>query len=150
MNTTLTEERVSKSKEPKPQSVSEAESQPSLGTEHVTNYEAWVAKAPKQPMTLETVDPGPFGAEDVEIVVEHCGLCHSDVSVLNNEWGFSQFPAVLGHEVIGRVTAIGPNAKGLKVGQRVGVGWNAASCMYRFCKCWKLSLIARAGTNGSS
>ena len=50
--------------------------------------------------------------EDVEIAVEHCGLCHSDLSVLNNDWGISQYPAVLGHEVIGRVTAIGPNAKG--------------------------------------
>ena len=41
----------------------------------------------------------------------HCGLCHSDLSVLNNEWGISQYPAILGHEVVGRVTAVGPNAK---------------------------------------
>ena len=51
-------------------------------------YQAWVAKAAKQPMVLETVDPGPLGAEEVEVAVEHCGLCHSDVSVWNNEWGF--------------------------------------------------------------
>src|SRR5579863_4287247 len=82
------------------------------------NYQAWVAKAPKQPMVLETIDPGPLGAEDVEVAVEHCGLCHSDLSVLNNEWGISQYPAILGHEVVGRITAAGPNAKGLKVGQR--------------------------------
>jgi alcohol/geraniol dehydrogenase (NADP+) len=92
--------------------------------------EAWVAKAAKQPMVLETVDLGPLGAEDVEVAVEHCGLCHSDLSVLNNDWGISQYPAILGHEVIGRVTAMGPNAKGLKVGQRVGVGWNSGSCMH--------------------
>ena len=55
-------------------------------------------------MALETVDLGPLGAEDVEVAVEHCGLCHSDLSVLNNEWGISQYPAILGHEVIGRVT----------------------------------------------
>ena len=91
---------------------------------------AWVAKAAKQPMVLETVDLGPLGAEDVEVAVEHCGLCHSDLSVLNNDWGISQYPAILGHEVIGRVTAMGPNAKGLKVGQRVGVGWNSGSCMH--------------------
>ena len=65
-------------------------------------YQAWVAKAAKQPMVLETVDLGPLGAEDVEVAVEHCGLCHSDLSVLNNDWGISQYPAVLGHEVIGR------------------------------------------------
>ena len=91
---------------------------------------AWVARTAKQPMVLETVDLGPLGAEDVEVAVEHCGLCHSDLSVLNNEWGISQYPAILGHEVIGRITAVGPNAKGLKVGQRVGVGWNSGSCMH--------------------
>jgi alcohol/geraniol dehydrogenase (NADP+) len=91
---------------------------------------AWVAKAAKQPMVLESVDLGPLGIEDVEIAVEYCGLCHSDVSVLNNEWGISQYPAILGHEVTGRITAMGPNAKGLTIGQRVGVGWNSASCMH--------------------
>jgi uncharacterized zinc-type alcohol dehydrogenase-like protein len=81
-------------------------------------------------MALKTVDLGQFHPEDVEITVEHCGLCHSDLSVLKNEWGISQYPAILGHEVIGRITAVGPNAKGLKVGQRVGVGWNSGSCMH--------------------
>jgi uncharacterized zinc-type alcohol dehydrogenase-like protein len=94
------------------------------------NYQAWVAKAAKQPVVLETVDPGPLGAEEVEVAVEYCGLCHSDISILNNEWGLSQYPAILGHEVIGRVTAVGPNAKGLAVGRRVGVGWNSGSCMH--------------------
>src|SRR5271168_2081991 len=94
------------------------------------NYKAWIAKAPKQPLTLETVDLGPLGAEDVEVAVEYCGLCHSDVSILNNEWGISQYPAILGHEAVGRVTAVGPNAKGLKVGQRVGIGWTSVSCMH--------------------
>jgi uncharacterized zinc-type alcohol dehydrogenase-like protein len=89
-----------------------------------------MAKTAKQPMVLEPVDLGPLGAEDVHIAVEHCGLCHSDLSVLNNEWGLSQYPAILGHEVIGRVTAAGPSAKGLTVGQRVGVGWNLGSCMH--------------------
>ena len=56
------------------------------------NYQAWIAKAAKQPMVLETVDLGPLGAEDVEVAVEHCGLCHSDLSVLNNDWG--QVPAL--------------------------------------------------------
>src|SRR3989442_9206256 len=80
------------------------------------NYKAWVAKAAKQPMVLETVDLGPLGVDDVEVAVEHSGLCHSDLSALNNDWGNSQYPAILGHEVTRRVTAIGPNAKRLKVG----------------------------------
>ena len=94
------------------------------------NYKAWVTKAAKQPMVLETVDLGSLGAEEVEVAVEHCGLCHSDLSVFNNEWGISQYPAILGHEVVGRITAVGSNAKGVKVGQRVGVGWYAGSCMH--------------------
>ena len=94
-------------------------------------YKAWITKAAKQPMVLETVNLGPLGAEDVEVAVDHCGLCHSDISILTNDWGISQYPAILGHEVVGRVTAVGPNAKkGLKVGQRVGVGWFSASDMH--------------------
>jgi uncharacterized zinc-type alcohol dehydrogenase-like protein len=93
-------------------------------------YKAWTVKAAKQPMVLETVDLGPLGAEDVEVAVEHCGLCHSDLSVFNNDWGNSQYPAILGHEVVGRVTAVGPHAKGRQVGQRVGVGWFSASDMH--------------------
>ena len=95
-----------------------------------TNYEGWVANGAKQPMVLENVDLGPLAAEDVEVAVEHCGVCRSDLSVLNNDWGFSQYPAILGHEVIGRVTGVGPNAKGVRVGQRVGVGWSSGSCMH--------------------
>jgi uncharacterized zinc-type alcohol dehydrogenase-like protein len=81
-------------------------------------------------MVLEPVDLGPLGSEDVEVAVEHCGLCHSDLSVWNNEWGISQYPAILGHEVVGRITAVGPNAKGVQIGQRAGVGWNAGSDMH--------------------
>src|ERR1700720_2304370 len=94
------------------------------------NYKSWVTKAAKQPMVFETLDPGPLGDEEVEVAVEHCGLCHSDLSVFNNDWGLSQYPAILGHEVVGRITAGGPNAKGLQGGQRVGVGWFSASCLH--------------------
>jgi uncharacterized zinc-type alcohol dehydrogenase-like protein len=94
------------------------------------NYQAYVARGAKQDFALQALDPGPLGAEDVEVAVEHCGLCHSDVSVLNNEWGLSQYPAVLGHEAVGRITAIGPNTKGLSIGQRVGVGWYSGSDMH--------------------
>ena len=93
-------------------------------------HKAWVANAAKQPMVLETMDPGPLGAEDVEVAVEYCGVCHSDLSVLNNDWGISQYPAILGHEVVGRVTAVGSSAKRINVGRRVGVGWYSASCMH--------------------
>ncbi len=74
-------------------------------------------------------DPGPLGEEQVEIAVEYCGICHSDLSMVDNEWGNSQYPLVPGHEVAGRVVAVGPRVKGLKEGQRVGLGWFAESCM---------------------
>ena len=75
-------------------------------------------------------DPGPLHAEQVEIKVEHCGICHSDLSMLDNEWNRTQYPFVPGHEIVGTVAALGAQAKGLKVGQRVGVGWFTGSCMH--------------------
>src|SRR3954464_10760248 len=106
------------------------QSRRSTEAEASTSYEAWVATAAKRPMVRETIDVGPLADEEVEVVVEHCGLCHSDLSVFNNEGGNAQFPATLGPEVVGRITALGPSAKRLKVGQRVGVGWYAGSDMH--------------------
>jgi uncharacterized zinc-type alcohol dehydrogenase-like protein len=97
---------------------------------------AWAAKQAGGKLEPFEYDPDPLGAEEVEIEVDHCGICHSDLSMLDNEWGVSSYPLVPGHEAIGRVVAMGDNAreKGLKVGQRVGVGWNAASCLHcEFC-----------------
>ena len=94
------------------------------------SVKAWVATGAKQKLVLQDVDLGPLGGEEVEVAVDHCGLCHSDVSMLNNEWGMSNYPAIFGHEVVGRVTAVGPAAKGVRIGQQVGVGWTAGSCMH--------------------
>lgn len=74
-------------------------------------------------------DPGELGANDVEINIEYCGICHSDLSMLNNEWGMTRYPLVPGHEVVGVVGAVGNQVKHLKVGQRVGAGWQAGYCM---------------------
>jgi uncharacterized zinc-type alcohol dehydrogenase-like protein len=92
--------------------------------------EAWVADGAKGKLTRQQVDLGALGTEEVEVQVEHCGLCHSDLSLLNNDWGMTSFPAIFGHEAIGRVVALGSGAKGLAVGQRVGIGWTAESCMH--------------------
>ncbi len=91
---------------------------------------AWATKGPNQPLEPYAYDPGPLAPEDVEIAVENSGLCHSDVSVMNNEWGISSYPVIPGHEVIGRIVALGDNAKGLSIGQRVGLGWGSGSCMH--------------------
>ena len=91
---------------------------------------AWAAHGPKQALVPYQFDPGPLGPEEVEVAVEYCGICHSDLSVWNDDWGISKYPLVAGHEAIGRVIAVGEQARGLKVGQRVGVGWTAMSCMH--------------------
>jgi len=70
-----------------------------------------------------------LGAEEVEIDVEYCGICHSDLSMWHGDWGMTSFPFVPGHEVIGTVSAVGTAAKKLKVGDRVGLGWISGSCM---------------------
>lgn len=75
-------------------------------------------------------DPGPLGKQEVEIQVEYCGICHSDLSMLDNEWGISQYPLVPGHEVVGTIAAVGEEVTTLTVGQRVGLGWFSHSCMH--------------------
>jgi uncharacterized zinc-type alcohol dehydrogenase-like protein len=72
----------------------------------------------------------PLGSSDVEIAVESCGICHSDMSMLDNAWGFTQYPFVGGHEVIGRVAATGDAVPGLMIGDLVGLGWYCRSCMH--------------------
>jgi uncharacterized zinc-type alcohol dehydrogenase-like protein len=73
-------------------------------------------------------DPGELGPQEVEIGVSHCGICHSDVHLISNDWGTSQYPFIPGHEVIGAVTAVGVDVRTLAVGQRVGLGWQSNSC----------------------
>ncbi|OTG80222.1 alcohol dehydrogenase [Acinetobacter sp. ANC 5054] len=75
-------------------------------------------------------DAGDLQAHQVEVKVEYCGLCHSDISIIENDWKSSVYPAVPGHEIIGTITQLGSEAKGLKVGQRVGIGWTAESCQH--------------------
>jgi uncharacterized zinc-type alcohol dehydrogenase-like protein len=92
-------------------------------------YNAYAAQSAKSQLEQFAFDPGPLGVEEVEIEVSHCGLCHSDLSMLDNDWGMSKYPFVPGHEVTGTVSALGEQAKGLKLGQRVGLGWWAHSCL---------------------
>ncbi len=90
-------------------------------------------------------DPGPLGETEVEIKVEYCGLCHSDLSMVNNEWGISRYPLIPGHEIIGTVAALGPDAQGLTLGQRVGLGWFANSDLTcDWCKSGNHHLCASA------
>lgn len=92
-------------------------------------YKAYAAPQPGGRLEPFEYDPGPLGPEYVEIHVRYCGICHSDLSMLDNEWGFSQYPLVPGHEVIGTVAAVGQEVRNIRPGMTVGLGWYAQSCM---------------------
>lgn len=91
---------------------------------------ALAAMRPGGPLEAFAYDPGPLPAEQVEIAVEHCGVCHSDLSLLDNEWQNARYPLVPGHEVVGRIVATGDRVQGLQAGDRVGLGWISGSCMH--------------------
>jgi uncharacterized zinc-type alcohol dehydrogenase-like protein len=91
---------------------------------------AWAASSAGAALAPFEYAPGPLGDEEVEIAVSHCGICHSDLSMIDNAWSNSSYPLVPGHEAIGTVRALGAHAKGVRVGQRVGLGWMSASCMH--------------------
>ena len=94
-------------------------------TQKTPAYGARAAKAPVAPMTIERRDPGPH---DVEIEILYCGICHSDVHKVNDDWGNTQFPIVPGHEIVGRVVSQGARASRYREGDLVGVGCFVDSC----------------------
>jgi uncharacterized zinc-type alcohol dehydrogenase-like protein len=88
-------------------------------------FSAASASSPLGPTTIERRQPT---ATDVQIKILYCGVCHSDLHFVRDEWHFTQYPAVPGHEIVGRVTAVGVGVKKFKVGDSVGVGCLVDSC----------------------
>lgn len=91
----------------------------------VSAYGAVRHDAPLQPVKIERRALGPH---DVDIEITHCGICHSDLHFVKGEWGAQPAPSVPGHEIVGRVRAVGAHVKKHKVGDRVGVGCMVDSC----------------------
>ncbi len=89
---------------------------------------AYAAKSKGAKLELFEYDPGELGEHQVEIDVESCGICHSDLSMLDNEWGMTRYPFVPGHEVIGVISAKGEKVTSLAIGDRVGLGWQSGYC----------------------
>jgi hypothetical protein len=117
----------------------------------VKAYAAAKASGLLQPFEHE---PGPLGTEHVDIDVRYCGICHSDLSMLDNEWGFSRYPLVAGHEVIGTVAAVGGGVRNVRPGQTVGLGWYSQSCMmchecllgdHNLCATAEATIVGRPG-----
>jgi uncharacterized zinc-type alcohol dehydrogenase-like protein len=89
---------------------------------------AFAAFEPKGELKPFEYDPGELKAHEVEIDVHYSGICHSDLSVIDNEWGMTQYPIVPGHEVVGKIAKVGDHVKHLTVSQMVGLGWHAGYC----------------------
>ncbi|MBF0289599.1 MAG: NAD(P)-dependent alcohol dehydrogenase [SAR324 cluster bacterium] len=98
-----------------------------MSTYQVNAFAAHQAKGPLEPFQYELPE---IGSEQVDIQVEYSGLCHSDLSMLDNEWGFTQYPFVPGHEIVGKIVRAGESVKGLSKGDSVGLGWFSSSCMH--------------------
>jgi len=104
-------------------------------------YAAHSATEPLKPFDFELQ---PLADDEVEIRVEHCGICHSDLALVDSEWFPTTYPVVPGHEVVGVITALGAHAKGRQIGQRVGIGWHTASCTHcNFCLGGEQNLCAK-------
>jgi alcohol/geraniol dehydrogenase (NADP+) len=96
----------------------------------MSTVKAWAAMEAGGKLQPFTYEMTALEEEQVEIEVEHCGICHTDLAFINNEWGTIPFPLVPGHEITGKILALGKVAKekGLYIGQKVGLGWNMESC----------------------
>ena len=89
------------------------------------SYAAQKAGDTLAPFNFERRDPGPH---DVEIDILYCGVCRSDIHLVDNDWGISVYPMVPGHEIIGRVASVGEHVKKFKPGDTAGVGCLVDSC----------------------
>jgi alcohol/geraniol dehydrogenase (NADP+) len=112
---------------------------------------AHAAGAQLLPYKYQVEDLGP---NEVEVKITHCGVCHSDVHLIDNDWGMSRYPFIPGHEIVGIITAVGPAVTDRKPGERVGIGWQADSCgTCEWCRQGDEHLCAKAqptcvGQNG--
>lgn len=106
-------------------------------------YHGWVAHNAKDPLTYTTFEPKPFTDTDIEVKVSNCGICGTDIHTLASGWGPTDYPCVVGHEIIGTVVRVGaavptlPSSsasRDIHVGDRVGVGAQSMSCLRAECE----------------
>lgn len=91
----------------------------------VDGFAAQNATSPLAPYQFERRDPGPH---DVLIEIQYCGVCHTDIHMIHNDWGLSMYPMVPGHEIVGKVIKTGDHVKNFKAGDMAGVGCLVDSC----------------------
>jgi alcohol/geraniol dehydrogenase (NADP+) len=115
---------------------------------------AYAATGPGSRLESFAFEAPALADDAVEIAVEHCGICHSDLSMIDNEWGNARYPLVPGHEVVGRIAAVGSQVHHLVIGDRVGLGWQAGSCLHcgqcmggdhNLCRSVQATIVGRHG-----
>ncbi len=89
---------------------------------------AYAAKKACQKLEPYEYVPKELGPYDIEVAITHCGICHSDISLIDNEWNTSIYPLVPGHEIVGHIVNRGDSVQHLSAGQRVGIGWQRSCC----------------------
>jgi uncharacterized zinc-type alcohol dehydrogenase-like protein len=108
----------------------------------IPGYAVHAAGAELLPFKYEASDLAPH---DVEIKITHCGVCRSDLHLIDNDWGMSKYPFIPGHEIVGTVSSVGSEVKNLAGGDRVGVGWQADSCGHcEWCRKGEEQLCAQS------
>ena len=117
-------------------------------------FQAYASDSAEEKLATREWELGELAPNEVDIEVDYCGLCHSDLSMLKNHWEMTEYPMVPGHEVVGRISAKGDAVTNLEVGQRVGLGWFAGSCgtcqpcmggQQNLCSDAKGTIVGRAG-----
>lgn len=104
----------------------------------MTQIAAFGATSPISLLEHMLIARRPVGSNDVQIQIEFCGVCHTDIHMVRDDWGGANYPVVPGHEVVGKVTRVGADVRDLQEGQRVAVGCFVDSC--RTCSSCKLDL----------
>lgn len=95
----------------------------------MTSYKAFCACEVHADLTPTRIARRSLRADDVAIAIDYCGICHSDAHAVHNDWGTTVYPCVPGHEIVGHVTAVGPQVTRYAVGDRVAVGCLVDSCL---------------------
>ncbi|WP_444944189.1 NAD(P)-dependent alcohol dehydrogenase [Microbulbifer sp. ZKSA006] len=120
----------------------------------VSTINAYAVLEAGGPFKSYQLELGELGATEVELEIMYCGICHSDLSMIENEWGNGQYPMIAGHEIIGRITAVGEQVTHLKKETVVGLGWNSGYCKtchtcrtgdFNLCKEAKFTILTNGG-----
>ena len=94
----------------------------------MTKISAYAAQQVKERVQPYQIERRPVGKRDVRIDIDYCGVCHTDLHFVNNDWGMTEYPVVPGHEIVGRIAEKGTEVEKFKVGDLAAIGVMVESC----------------------